>query len=132
MIVVDTSAIFAIAAHESERSAFIEILDRTDAAACSSVTYLESVMVLTGRSHQVARARVDDLLRVFAIEIASVDRAVTNAAIHAFDRFGKGRHRASLNLADCFSYALAKSLDAPLLFKGHDFQSTDVAAAWRP
>lgn len=131
MIVVDTSAIFAIAAHESERNAFIDILDQTDAAACSSVTYLELVMVLTGRSHAVAKSRVDDLLRTFAIEIAAIDRVVTDAAIEAFDRFGKGRHRASLNLADCFSYALAKSLDAPLLFKGDDFRRTDISAAWR-
>lgn len=43
--------------------------------------------------------------------------------------FGKGRHRARLNYGDCFSYALAKSLDAPLLFKGDDFTHTDIRSA---
>ena len=33
---------------------------------------------------------------------------------------------ARLNLADCFAYALAKSLDAPLLYKGDDFAKTDI------
>jgi ribonuclease VapC len=132
MIVVDTSAMFAIAAHENERDAFVEILDRTDSAICSAVSFLETVMVLTGRSRTVARSQVEELLKAFAIEVAPLDRSVTDAAVGAFDRFGKGRHRASLNLADCFSYALAKSRDAPLLYKGNDFSQTDIAAAWRP
>ncbi len=132
MIIVDTSAMFAIAAHETERDAFDDILDQADGATCSAVTYLETVMVLTGRSRTVARSQVDALLKSFAIDVAPVDLSITNAAVDAFDRFGKGRHRASLNLADCFSYALAKSRNAPLLFKGDDFSRTDIAAAWRP
>ncbi|MEA2982646.1 MAG: ribonuclease VapC [Alphaproteobacteria bacterium] len=131
MIVVDTSAVFAIAAREQERDAFVDALDRTDSAICSSVTYLEMIMVLTGRSRAIAKSTVDDLLRTFAIDVAAVDRGLTDAAVDAFDRFGKGRHRASLNLADCFSYALAKSRNAPLLFKGDDFSRTDIAAAWQ-
>jgi ribonuclease VapC len=47
-------------------------------------------------------------------------------------RFGKGRHAASLNMGDCFSYALAKIRDFPLLFKGDDFSKTDIVPAWRP
>ncbi len=132
MIVVDTSAMFAIAARENERDFLVDVLDRSDEAVCSSVTYLETVMVLTGRSRTVARSTVEELLRTFAIEVAPVDGMVTNAAVDAFDRYGKGRHRASLNLADCFSYALAKSRNAPLLFKGDDFSQTDIAAAWQP
>ena len=132
MIVVDTSAMFAIAARENERDFLVDVLDRSDEAVCSSVTYLETVMVLTGRSRTVARSTVEELLRPFAIEVAPVDGMVTNAAVDAFDRYGKGRHRASLNLADCFSYALAKSRNAPLLFKGDDFSQTDIAAAWQP
>lgn len=41
--------------------------------------------------------------------------------------YGKGTgHPAQLNFGDSSSYALAKSLDAPLLFKGEDFIHTDV------
>lgn len=132
MMVVDTSALFAIAAHEQERNEFVDILDRTDTAMCSAVTFVETVMVLTGRSRALAQFRVLDLLRTFAIEVAPIDPSNADVAIDAFDRFGKGRHPAQLNLADCFSYALAKSRNAPLLFKGDDFARTDIIPAWRP
>ncbi len=47
-------------------------------------------------------------------------------AFAAWVRFGKGRHPAALNFGDCFSYALAKLRDEPLLFKGDDFSKTDL------
>jgi ribonuclease VapC len=50
-------------------------------------------------------------------------------ALSGWCRYGKCRHRAGLNLGDCFSYGLAKALQAPLLFKGTDFAATDIAAA---
>jgi ribonuclease VapC len=45
-----------------------------------------------------------------------------------YRRFGRGRHRAKLDGGDCFACALARSLDAPLLFKGDDFRHTGVKA----
>jgi ribonuclease VapC len=51
------------------------------------------------------------------------------SAFDAYCRFGKGNHPARLNLCDCAAYALAKSLDAPLLFKGNDFARTDIRRA---
>lgn len=44
-------------------------------------------------------------------------------------RFGRGNHPASLNVSDCFAYALASLMHEPLLFKGEDFSKTDVVAA---
>ena len=63
------------------------------------------------------------------MKLAAIDKEQTNLAIEAFRRFGKGRHRARLNLGDCFAYALAKSRSEPLLFKGDDFRHTDIRAA---
>jgi ribonuclease VapC len=131
VIVIDTSALFAIAADESERAAFVDILD-AEKTLMSAVTYVETVMVLTGRSRRLASGRVDDLLRTFGIEIVAVDRKLAVAAVEAFDRYGKGRHAARLNLSDCFAYGLAKSRGLPLLFKGEDFLKTDVTSALRP
>ncbi len=51
------------------------------------------------------------------------------SALQAHLRYGKGRHPARLNLSDCFAYALAKQLDAPLLYKGDDFSQTDIRSA---
>jgi ribonuclease VapC len=131
VIVVDTSALFAIAARELERASFIDILD-SEKGIISTLTYVESVMALTGRSKQVALAGVDDMVRSSGIEIVPVDQNLANAAVSAFDRYGKGRHPARLNLSDCFAYGLAKTRNLPLLFKGDDFSKTDIVAAWRP
>ena len=61
--------------------------------------------------------------------IVPFDEAQAEIAKRGFQIYGKGRHRAGLNLGDCFSYALAKSLSEPLLFKGNDFRLTDVIPA---
>ena len=63
------------------------------------------------------------------IEIVPHDRKLAELAREAFLRFGKGRHPAGLNCGDCASYALAKSLNIPLLFKGGDFAMTDIVPA---
>jgi ribonuclease VapC len=47
-------------------------------------------------------------------------------ARQAYRDFGKGSHPAGLNFGDCLSYALAKSVDESLLFKGADFPRTDI------
>jgi ribonuclease VapC len=132
VIVVDTSALFAIVAEEDEREAFIDGLDRSEGTQCSAVNYVETVMALTGRSRITAASKVRALFQEFRIEIVGVDPLVAEASVSAFDLCGKGQHRARLNLGDCFSYALAKSRNLPLLFKGDDFLHTDIVPAWRP
>ena len=63
------------------------------------------------------------------IEIVQFDETQVRAAAVAFDRYGKGIDpKARLNLADCAAYALAATMNAPLLFKGDDFTATDVRA----
>jgi len=61
------------------------------------------------------------------IELVAVDMTQGNIASRAFARFGKGRHKPGLNYGDCFAYALAKSLNEPLLCKGNDFVHADLA-----
>ncbi|NJN47954.1 MAG: type II toxin-antitoxin system VapC family toxin [Candidatus Competibacteraceae bacterium] len=57
-----------------------------------------------------------------------VDSEQAFVAWQAFRQYGKGRHSAGLNFGDCFSYALAKALGEPLLFKGDDFSKTDLTS----
>ena len=52
-----------------------------------------------------------------------------DAAIGAFLRFGKDRHRAALNFGDCMAYAVAAVAGLPLLYTGSDFAQTDIPAA---
>ena len=128
MIVVDTSIIVAIIREETEASVFIDILDDT-AAVMSAVSYVETQIVIAGRKPHADPRRVELIAGDLGIEIIDVTRDQADAAVRAFLLYGRGRHRARLNLADCFSYALAKSRGLPLLFTGDDFARTDIVAA---
>jgi ribonuclease VapC len=126
MIVVDSSVIVAILRRESDAQTWIEILDRTSKALMSVVSFVETNMVICGRRSDPDPHEVTSLLKALRIDIAPVTRKQGETAVAAFLCYGKGRHRASLNLADCFSYALAKVQRAPLLYKGNDFAVTDL------
>ena len=69
------------------------------------------------------------MLTTLTVVTVPLDEEQAGIALAAWRRFGKGRHVAGLNLGDCYSYALAKSRQAPLLFKGEDFAQTDIASA---
>jgi len=129
VIVVDTSALIAILRMEPDASLFDAALIRADACVLSAVSLLEATLVVVGRSPSDAADALDGLLRKYDIRIAPFDADLVAIARDAFIRFGKGRHPAGLNMGDCASYALAKSLDLPLLFKGDDFSRTDVTPA---
>lgn len=130
MIVVDTSAIVAIAFAEPEREAFVHVLQRADRALISSTAVVEARMVVHGRRGQRAVVLVDDLLRLPIFEVVAPGPAEAEAAYAAFIAFGKGSgHAAALNFGDLFSYALAKVRNLPLLYKGSDFSETDIASA---
>jgi ribonuclease VapC len=63
------------------------------------------------------------------VELIAFDHTLLPIARFAFDRYGKGRHKAALNFGDCMSYAVAKARTVPLLYKGQDFQHTDIESA---
>ena len=130
MIVVDTSAIVAIALREPERQDFVEIIERTDKALISTVSVVEARMVVHGRRGQRAVVLLDDLLRLPNFELIAPDRSEADAAYAAFVTYGRGSgHPAGLNFGDVFSYALAKVRGLPLLYKGADFAQTDIRSA---
>ena len=69
-------------------------------------------------------------IAVLRVRVAAYDEAQAQLAIDAFSRYGKGMGTAAkLNMGDCATYGLAKSLNAPLLYKGDDFTATDIAIA---
>ena len=66
------------------------------------------------------------LVSSLGVTIAPIHATIARLAVTAHARFGKGRHKASLNFGDCLVYATATHLDLPLVFKGDDFFHTDV------
>lgn len=125
-MVIDTSALVAILRDEPERAMFIEAIEATDARQMSAATFVEVSIVIEATRGAEGLRDLDLFLTTAGIDLVAVDTEQAHAARRAFTRFGKGRHRASLNYGDCFSYALAMVVAEPLLFKGDDFGHTDV------
>jgi ribonuclease VapC len=127
MIVLDSSALLAILFQEPEKQAFQEIIAAADRCVISALNAHETATVLRLRHGAAAVDRLWQLLADSQIEIFPFDEQQVRAAASGFDRYGKGINpRTRLNLSDCAAYALARTLDAPLLFKGEDFTETDV------
>jgi ribonuclease VapC len=73
---------------------------------------------------------LDDFIKAAGLRIEPVTSDQAQAARSAHLRFGKGTgHAAALNYGDCFAYAQAKAMGAPLLCKGKDFRLTDIGIA---
>ena len=130
MIVVDTSALVAILKNEPERQVYIELIEAADATHISAANLLEARMVLFCRHGEAALLALNALMATSRMHVMEVTSGMAEIAFDAFRRFGKGSGSgASLNCGDCFAYALARYLDAPLLYKGNDFSRTDIASA---
>lgn len=125
---IDTSAIVAIFRQEAERDLFASVITDAGKRFLPAHVYLETVMATAGDPR--ARRWIDAFGEEMRLATAAIDGAVAKIAVDAFLKFGKGRgHPARLNFADCLSYAVAKHMGAPLLYKGEDFTHTDIESA---
>jgi ribonuclease VapC len=125
MIVIDTSALIAILNCEPERGALYEAI-----AAAAAVLSAPLIIKQVPLSRRGVNGLYDlqDFLALIGAEVVPHDGALAEMAILTFQRFGKGIDpKARLNFCDCAAYALAMTMNAPLLFKGDDFIHTDVA-----
>ena len=120
-MVIDTSAIVAILRKEPGFEGYSKAIIRTDEAYLSAVNLLECHLGLAATPDVVGR-----LVEDAEIIIKDFTRTTAALAQAAFSQYGKGRHRAALNICDCAAYATAKECNLPLLFKGQDLALTDV------
>ena len=129
-MIVDTSALIAIAWDEPERARFEDAIEADPVRLISAASVLESAIVVTRRAGRSAApqalARLHELLDQLGLEIEPVSVGQIGLAEAAYSSFGKGLHPADLNFGDCFAYALAKETGEPILFKGDDFAQTDL------
>lgn len=132
---LDTSAVVAVLAGESEAHVFLDLIAKAGRTITSPHVRLESCIILArnlGLEVDVAEQLFDGFLVEAQIEVVPITDALGRKAVEAFARFGKGRgHPAQLNFGDCLSYACAMAHDTPILFKGDDFARTDLRAAGR-
>ena len=127
---IDTSTLIALLLDEPETSDFVPPIAAAQSRPISASSYLEIAMVMIARFGPASLDRLDRLLDDLSVEVRSFTREQADLAAGAYRQFGRGSgHKAGLNFGDCFSYALAKLLGQPLLFKGDDFVHTDLVPA---
>ena len=129
---LDASAIVAILLKETDWESLASKVDPDRQNITSALSRYEAVLgVVRSKSCEIEAAQilVEQFLDVAKALIISIDDQIGVEALNAFSRFGRGRHKAALNMGDCFSYACAKAHRVPLLFKGNDFIHTDIRFA---
>ncbi len=127
-MIVDSSAILAILFNEPDAATYATAIANASSCRISAANYVETAVVIEAQNPLTGARQFDTLMRRARITVEPVTEEQALLARQAYADFGKGRHPAGLNFGDCFSYALAKALREPLLFKGNDFSKTDVGA----
>jgi len=128
-VIVDTSALVAITFAEPGYQELVAKLAGAPSAGIGTPTLAETGVVLAARLGHDSRDLVIRLLDEFSIEEIPFGDRHWREAVDAYLRFGKGRHKARLNVGDCLTYAVARLANEPLLFVGDDFPETDLEAA---
>jgi ribonuclease VapC len=126
VIAVDTSALMTIALREPKATACMDALKAASAVLISAGTVAETMIVAVRRDIAEDMQRLIDGL---GLRIINVTPVVAQRVAQAYAQWGKGLHPASLNFGDCFSYAVAKEHDCPLLYVGNHFAQTDIKSA---
>ncbi len=129
---LDASAIIAIIAMEDDAGNLAGRLSQARRIETSALAMFEAAAGLARIANAPpydAMAVVERFLSEIQAIVVPMDHSTARLAIEAFQRFGKGRHPAGLNMGDCFAYARARQSDLPLLCKGNDFPRTDIALA---
>jgi ribonuclease VapC len=128
-VIVDSSALLAVLFGEDDADRFARALAAARDRRMSAINWFEAAINADRHGDPSVLGLFDDLCQRIGVTIEPVTAEHARLARSAHAAFGKGRHRAGLNLGDCFAYALAKATGEPLLFKGDDFTATDVTRA---
>lgn len=129
---IDTSAIIALLTAEDKANEIAAALEAAETRITSPLVRLETAVVLATRldiTPTQANALFDEFLAEANVTVLPIADGMALRAVAAYEKFGKGRHPAKLNLADCMSYAFAKEKNMPILFVGSDFSKTDLPRA---
>jgi ribonuclease VapC len=133
---VDASAIVAILTRESEADNLADTIEKARTPITSPIAIFEATLGVCRKRHasvEEAEQDVGEFLELAGVRIEPITDKEARTALAAFSRYGKGRgHPAQLNLGDCFAYAMAKNARTELLFKGEDFDKTDILSATQP
>ncbi len=125
-MVLDTSAILAILLGELEAPVIAELIAKDTKRLLSAGTALELMIVIEAKKGEAGGRELDLLLHRAKIDVVPFDSEQAEIARVAWRHYGKSNHPAGLNFGDCFAYALSRISGEALLFKGNDFNQTDL------
>ena len=126
---LDSSALVAILFAEPGHLDLVDRILQADTVRAGAPTIVETAIVLIGRRGKPSLGLVEALVRELGVTVVPFGEAEWTVAANAFQRFGRGRHKASLNFGDCLAYASAAVAGDTLLFVGDDFRHTDIDPA---
>ena len=127
-MILDSSALVAILFREPEAERLLVALETASSSSLGAPTLTETGIVIGSRLGFRSRD-LNQLLATFEVNIVSFSPLHDEEALRAYEKFGKGRHKAGLNFGDCLTYAVAKLAQEPLLCVGQDFVHTDLPLA---
>jgi ribonuclease VapC len=132
-VTVDTSALIAVLFAEPGYLDLVDAMLEADTLRVGAPTLVETSLVATSRQRGTPRRVSDSLVTGLVTELGATvvpfGEAEWRRAAEAFVRYGRGRHKASLNFGDCLAYATAAVAGDSLLFVGDDFRHTDLPVA---
>jgi ribonuclease VapC len=130
---LDTSALVAMLFSEPGHLDLVDAVLEADTVRIGAPTLVEASLVFIGRGGRPVGRTPDqavvELVKELGVTVVPFGEPEWRRASEAFARFGRGRHKASLNFGDCLAYAAAAVARDALLFVGDDFRHTDIRAA---
>jgi ribonuclease VapC len=126
---LDSSALIAILLSESGALDLVDRILEADVVRVGTPTLVETAIVLGNRRGRSSTGELAQLIEELGVTVVPFGAAEWQAAAQAFDRFGRGRHKAGLNFGDCLAYGTAAAAGDSLLFVGSDFARTDIKPA---
>jgi|SRR5688572_1400466 len=126
---VDSSALIAVLFAEPGHLELVDRILAADHVRVGAPTLAETSLVFMGRRGKAGASEVNELVKELGITVVAFGEPEWRAAVDAFTRFGRGRHKAALNFGDCLAYASAAAAGDTLLFVGDEFRHTDAVPA---
>lgn len=126
---LDSSALIAVLFSEPGYLGLVDRILEADVVRVGAPTLVETSLVFASRRGRGGAREVEDLVAELGATVVPFGETEWRRAVDAFARYGRGRHKASLNFGDCLAYATAASAGDSLLFVGDDFKHTDLQPA---
>jgi len=128
-VTIDTSVLIALLFAEPGYLALVDRMLEADVLRVGTPTLVETSLVFAGRRGRPTGREIDELVEELGVTVVPFAEAEWRRAADAFNRYGRGRHKAGLNFGDCLAYATASAAGDSLLFVGDDFRHTDLPVA---